>query len=86
MVRKMAAPADASDLHRSRDGKWLTYVSRSGRSKQFWNEPVGDGPAVRMGEPLAGDVLDVQWSTGAKRMVYLRREIKFELALLTNWR
>ena len=80
----MAAPADASDLHWSLDGNSLTYVSRSGRSKQFWSEPVADGPAVRIGEPLPDDVLNVNWSSDASRIVYLRREIKVELALLTN--
>jgi Tol biopolymer transport system component len=84
IVRKMVAPADASDLHWSLDGKSLTYVARSGRSKQFWSEPVAGGPAVRIGEPLPDDVLNVRWSSDASRLVYLRREIKVELALLTN--
>jgi Tol biopolymer transport system component/DNA-binding winged helix-turn-helix (wHTH) protein len=84
IVRKMAAPADSSDLHWGADGKSLTYVSGSGRSKQFWREPVADGPAVRIGEPLPDDVLNVHWSSDASRIVYIRREIKVELALLTN--
>jgi Tol biopolymer transport system component/DNA-binding winged helix-turn-helix (wHTH) protein len=86
MVRKMTAPVDAAYLQWSRDGKSLTYVSHSDRSEQFWREPIAGGPAIRIGQPMPGDVLNVNWSSDASRILYLRREIKVDLALLTNLR
>jgi Tol biopolymer transport system component len=86
LVRKMTAPADASDLQWSRDGKALTFISHADRSQQFWSQPIGGGPPVRIGDPLPSDVLQVGWSRDASRIVYLRREFKADVALITNFR
>jgi len=86
LARKMTAPADASDLQWSRDGKALTFISHADRSQQFWSQPIGGGPPVRIGDPLPSDVLQVGWSRDASRIVYLRREFKADVALITNFR
>jgi TolB protein len=86
LVRKMTTPADAFDLHWSRDGKALTFVSHVDRSEQFWSQPIGGGPPVRIGDPLPSDVLHVDWSRDASRIVYLRREFKVDVALIANFR
>jgi Tol biopolymer transport system component/DNA-binding winged helix-turn-helix (wHTH) protein len=86
LVRKMTAPADAFQLHWSRDGKDLIYVTHSGRSEEFWGEPIAGGPAVLIGTPLPHDVVTVDWSRDARRIVYLRRELRVDLSLITNLR
>jgi Tol biopolymer transport system component len=86
LVRTLAAPADPSDLSWSPDGKTIAYVCHMGRSVQLWNQPVDGGSAVRIREPLPNDVLHIAWSRDASRIVYLHREIKADLALLTNFR
>jgi Tol biopolymer transport system component len=82
----MASPAYASDLHWSRDGKTLTFVSHADRSEQFWSQPIGGGPPVRIGDSLPSDAVYVDWSRDASRIVYLRREFKADVALITNLR
>lgn len=86
LVRTMAAPADPTDIHWSRDGKTLTYLTHSGRSEQFWSQRIAGGPPARIGEPLPSDVHGVDWSRDARLIVYLRRELKVDLALITNLR
>jgi Tol biopolymer transport system component/DNA-binding winged helix-turn-helix (wHTH) protein len=86
LVRKMTTPADAFDLQWSRDGKALTFVSHADRSEQFWSQPIGGGPPVRIGDSLPSDVLHVDWSRDASRIVYLRREFKVDVALIANFR
>jgi Tol biopolymer transport system component len=86
LAREMTAPADASDLQWSRDGKALTFVSHADRSEQLWSQPIGGGPPARIGDPLPSDALQVGWSRDASRIVYLRREIRVDVALITNFR
>ena len=86
LVRTMAAPANPYDLHWNGDGKSLTYSTHAGPSEQFWSQPVAGGPPTLIGEPLPNDVFGVDWSRDGKRIVYLRREIKVDLALITNLR
>jgi Tol biopolymer transport system component/DNA-binding winged helix-turn-helix (wHTH) protein len=86
LVREMAAPADASGLQWSRDGKALTFMSHADRSEQFWSQPIGGGRPARIGDPLPSDVQQVDWSRDASRIVYLRREFKADVALITNFR
>jgi Tol biopolymer transport system component/DNA-binding winged helix-turn-helix (wHTH) protein len=86
LMREMTAAADASDLQWSRDGKALIFSSQADRSQQFWSQPLGGGPPVRIGDPLPGDVLHVGWSRDASRIVYLRRELKADAALISNFR
>jgi Tol biopolymer transport system component len=85
-LKEMPAPADASDLHWSANGKALFYVSQLGSFKQFWSQPVAGGPPVRIGGPLKTDVTDVSWSNDGRRIVYLHRELKVDLSLITNFR
>jgi Tol biopolymer transport system component/DNA-binding winged helix-turn-helix (wHTH) protein len=85
-VREIPAPADASDLQWSRDGKTLTFVSHADRSEQFWSQPIGGGPPVRIGDSLPSDMAHVDWSRDASRIVYLRREFKVDVALIANFR
>jgi TolB protein len=86
LVREIPAPADASDLQWSRDGKALTFVSYADRSEQFWSQPIGGGAPVRIGDPLPSDVQHVGWSRDGSRIVYLRRELKADVALIANFR
>jgi Tol biopolymer transport system component/DNA-binding winged helix-turn-helix (wHTH) protein len=86
LVREMTAPADASDLQWSRDGKALIFVSHADRSEHLWSQPIGGGPAVRIGDPLPGDVPRVGLSRDASRILYLRREYKVDVALIANFR
>lgn len=86
LVRKMAAPAEAFGLHWSSDGKALEYVCHSDQSTQLWRQPIGGDPAVRVGEHLPRDVEELDWSLDGTRVVFLRREIKVDLALITNLR
>ena len=83
LVRKMGASADSSDLHWSPDGKALIYADRSGH---FWSEPIAGGPALLIKGTLPQDVVDLDWTRDAGRIVYLRREMKVDLALITNLR
>jgi DNA-binding winged helix-turn-helix (wHTH) protein/Tol biopolymer transport system component len=84
LVRKMAAPGGAFSLHWRSDGKALAYACHSDRAAQLWRQPIIGGPAVRIGELLPGDVEELDWSHDETRIVFLRREIKVDLALITN--
>ena len=57
-----------------------------GRSVQLWNQPIAGGSAAPILEPLPNDVLHIAWSRDASRILYLHREIKVDLALITNFR
>ncbi|HKE29792.1 MAG TPA: winged helix-turn-helix domain-containing protein [Bryobacteraceae bacterium] len=86
LVREMNVPADASDLRWSADGKALTFVSQANRTLEFWSEPADGGRPARSGVSLPADAQQVSWSRDGKRIVYLRREVKVDLALITNFR
>jgi len=86
LVRTMTAPSDPSDLHWSPDSKTIAYVCHMGRSVQLWNQPIAGGSAAPILEPLPNDVLHIAWSRDASRIVYLHREIKVDLALITSFR
>jgi Tol biopolymer transport system component len=86
LVRKSIAPADASEIHWSCDGKSLVYVAGSGGSKQVWRQAIAAGAPARPERSLPSDVRWVRWSRDDKQIVYLRREIKVDLALITNFR
>jgi len=85
-VHRISASPDATDLHWSADGKTLAFVSHADRSKQFWTQPIAGGPAKRIGEALPTDALQFDWSRDGSHIVYLRRELKVDLSLITNYR
>src|SRR5579862_3276155 len=85
LKRSITAPLDPSDLQWSPDGMELRYVTHTGRAVQLWSQPIGGGPPVRIKERLPNDVLHVNWSHDG-RIVYLDREIKADLTLITNFR
>lgn len=86
LVRELNAPADASDLRWSPDGKAVTFVSKANRLVEFWSEPSDGGRPAPVGVSLPSDAQDVRWSRDGSRIVYLRREVKVDLALITNFR
>lgn len=86
LLRTITVPGDAFGLHWSRDGRALTFVSHGYRLAQVWRQPIAAGPAERLGEPLPADAEELDWSRDATRIVYLRRELKVDLALIANLR
>jgi hypothetical protein len=54
--------------------------------KQFWSQLLSGSPAVRVGDPLPSDAMDIAWSKDGLTIVYLRREIDVGLSLITNFR
>jgi Tol biopolymer transport system component/DNA-binding winged helix-turn-helix (wHTH) protein len=86
LVRTMKAPSDPSDLQWTPDGKEVRYVCHKGRSAQLWSQPIAGDSPVRIPQSLPNDVLHVNWSPDGTRIVYLHREIKTDLALITNFR
>jgi Tol biopolymer transport system component/DNA-binding winged helix-turn-helix (wHTH) protein len=86
LVRTMPAPADPSALRWTGDGKSLTYLCHTGSAVQFWSQAIAGGPPVRLDASLPSDVRYLDWSSDRRRMVYLRREIRVDLALITNLR
>lgn len=83
---EVTPPPDFSNLRWSRDGKALTFLSHADRSAQLWSQPIAGGAPARIGEPLPNDVRQLDWSADRSHIVYLRREIKVELVLMTNFR
>ena len=86
LVRTIATPSDPSDVQWSPDGKEVTYVCHTARSSQLWRQPIGGGSPVRIPEFLPDDVFHVNWSRDGSRIVYLHREVKTALVLITNFR
>ena len=86
LERTLVAPPYPADLQWSVDGKSVLYVLSGDGPKQFWSQPAAGGPAAQLGSPLPRDVFDIAWSPDRKRILYLRRAIKVDLSLLTNFR
>jgi Tol biopolymer transport system component/DNA-binding winged helix-turn-helix (wHTH) protein len=85
LVRRFAAPYGASEFHWSRDSKTLTFISASEKPLRFWTAAVAGGPAERIGTPLPSDLVELDWSPDGGRIVYLRRELKVDLALMSTY-
>lgn len=86
LVRNMIAPADASELHWVSDGKELLYLAGLNGQRQLWRQAIAAGQPARLERTLPSDVRSVSWSCDERKIVYLRRELKVDLALITNFR
>ena len=86
LLRSLPAPGDSSDLAWSSDGAALTYVSRANGAVQLWRQPLEGAAPSALGEALPADAQRISWSSRGDRIVYLRRELKVDLALITNFR
>jgi hypothetical protein len=64
----------------------VIYYCHSPEGMQFWKQAIAGGSPVRARETLPNDVSDVSWSSDGRRMVYVRREIRVKLALISNFR
>jgi Tol biopolymer transport system component/DNA-binding winged helix-turn-helix (wHTH) protein len=86
LVRVLTTPSDPSDLRWTPGGEALNYVCHVGRSAQVWSQPIGGDPPVRIPLPLPDDLLHIDWSQDGARVVYVQREIRTDLALISNFR
>jgi len=86
LVQTLAARCDPADLHWSAGGSAITYVCHKGRVVQLWRQPVAGGPPVPIPAPLPEDAQRIGWSRDGSRLIYLHREIRGDLALLSNLR
>ena len=85
LIRKLTAPAGGAQFHWSPDGKMLTFVASAEKPPEFWTVAVAGGAPERIGAPLPRDLVDLEWSHDGGRIVYLRREIKVDLALMHTY-
>lgn len=86
LIRRFSAPIGASQFHWSHDGKTLSFISAPEKPLQFWSVSVGGGSPKRIGAPLPSDLIELDWSRDARRIVYLRRELRVDMALMSNIR
>ncbi|HTQ56336.1 MAG TPA: winged helix-turn-helix domain-containing protein [Bryobacteraceae bacterium] len=84
LMRKFTDPVGAANFHWSRDGKNLTFISTLETPLQFWSVALAGGSPQRIGASLPGNLVELDWSRDAARIVYLRREVRVDLALMTN--
>ena len=85
-LAKFNTPSDPSDLNWSADGSAMTYLCHAGRAAQLWRQPFAGGPPMAVNVALPLDTLHVAWSSDRRSMVWVQREIKMELALVTGFR
>ena len=86
LVRRMPAPADPSALQWTADGSAVLYLCHAAGEAQLWKQPLAAGPPMRLQASLPNDVRSLDWSADRHRIVYLRRQIHVNLALITNLR
>jgi Tol biopolymer transport system component/DNA-binding winged helix-turn-helix (wHTH) protein len=84
-LRSFPVPADPSFLRWTRDGKSILYASPAGRSTRFWRQALDGGTPVSLDESLPTDMRHAKWSPDGRHMTYLRRELRVQLTLLTNF-
>lgn len=90
LLSSVPASPDAGNLAWTPDGSAITYAVRDAGSVSIWRQPLAGGlHATAPSKPILRLPLDarrVAWSAPADRIVYLRRELKVDLALISNFR
>ena len=84
LTRRFPVPVGASNFHWSRDSRTLTFISTSETPRQFWSVALAGGSPQWIGTSLPNNLVELDWSRDAARIVYLRRELRMDLVLMTN--